>query len=73
MGPGSSILIAPYYQSKRRLVYRLKDILIDLIGKEQTSNKRDLFDFGGKILKFLFGTVTENEVESNYRTIRVME
>lgn len=64
---------APYFQSKRRLVDRLKDILIDVIGKEQIRNKRDLFDFGGKILKFLFGTSTEDEVASNYRTIKAME
>jgi hypothetical protein len=64
---------APYFQSKRRHVDRLKDILIDLIGTEQTRNKRDLFDFGGKILKFLFGTATEDEVTSNYRTIKAME
>jgi hypothetical protein len=31
----------PYFQSKRRLVDRLRDILVDLIGNEQTSSKRD--------------------------------
>lgn len=64
---------APYFQSKRRVVDRLKDILVDLIGKEQTRRKRDLFDFGGKILKFLFGTATEDEVASNYEHIEAME
>jgi hypothetical protein len=64
---------APYFQSKRRLVDRLKDILVDLIGKEQTRSKRDLFDFGGKILKFLFGTATEDEVTLNYKHIKSME
>ncbi|PNF43411.1 hypothetical protein B7P43_G13447 [Cryptotermes secundus] len=64
---------APYFQSKRRLVDRLKDILIDLVGQEQTRSKRDLFDFGGKILKFLFGTATEEEVTLNYDHIMEME
>jgi hypothetical protein len=64
---------APYFQSKRRLVDKLKDILVDLIGKEQERNKRDLFDFGGKILKFLFGTATEDEVALNYNHIMEME
>jgi hypothetical protein len=64
---------APYFQYKRRLIDRLKDNLVDLIGKEQTRNKRDLSDFGGKILKFLFGTATVNEVASNGRTIKTME
>jgi hypothetical protein len=63
----------PYFQSKRRLVDKLRDILVDLMGKEQTRSKRDLFDFGGKILKFLFGTATEDEVASNYEHIMTME
>jgi hypothetical protein len=62
-----------YFQSKRRLVDRLRDILVDLIGKEQKRSKRDLFDFGGKILKFLFGTATEDEVALNYDHIVEME
>jgi hypothetical protein len=47
--------------------------LVDLIGNKQTRHKRDLCDFGGKILKFIFGTATEDEVSSNYEHIKAIE
>jgi hypothetical protein len=46
--------------------------LVDLIGNEQTRNIRDLFDFGGNILKFIFGTAKEDEVAPNYEHIKAM-
>lgn len=65
----------PYFQSKKQINERTKNILIDLMGKDSESNrrKRDVFNFGGKLLKFLFGTATEDEVTANYEHIESME
>lgn len=66
-----------YFQSKRKIVDRLKDIVSDLVGNDQNRNefrqKRGILDFVGNILNILFGTATEDEINKYTKHIQTLE
>jgi len=49
---------ASYRRSKVKYVNQLKDIVSDYLSSQQLRTKRGVLDFGGDVLKFLFGTLT---------------
>jgi hypothetical protein len=52
---------ASYMQSKVKYVDQLRDIIADYLSPQSSRSKRGILDFGGDILIFLFGTLTESD------------
>jgi hypothetical protein len=52
---------ALYVRSKLKYVSQLKDIKADYLSSQPLRSKRGILDFGGDILKFLFGTFSQTQ------------
>jgi hypothetical protein len=63
----------PYIQSKVRYVERLKNIVADYLYIQPDRKKRGILNFGGDILKFLFGTLTQSDATKYTRHIKQLE
>ncbi|KAJ4430607.1 hypothetical protein ANN_19195 [Periplaneta americana] len=64
-----------YFRSKVRAVDRVKGVLTDLIGKteEFTRFRRGVLNFVGGALKFLFGTLTQDDARKYNEHIQILE
>ena len=56
-----------------KYVDQLKDIIGDSLSLEPLRTKRVILDFGGDILKFLFGTLTQSDARKYNQHITQLE
>ena len=64
---------APYVRSKIRYVEQLKDIVAAYLNTQPERKKRGILNFGGDVLKFLFGTLTQADANRYTRHIEQLE
>jgi hypothetical protein len=63
----------PYIRSKVRYVDQLNDIIADYLSAQPERIKRGIFDLGGDILKFLYGTLTQTDAKRYTQHIQKLE
>ena len=63
----------PYIRSKVRYVDQLEDIIADYLSAQPERIKRGIFDLGGDILKFLYGTLTQTDAKRYTQHIQKLE
>jgi hypothetical protein len=56
-----------------KYVDQLKDIIADYLSSQPLRTKRGILDFGGDILKFLFGTLTQSDARKYNQHITQLE
>jgi hypothetical protein len=64
---------AAYMRSKIKYTEQLKDIVIDYLSPNSFRTKRGIIDFGGDVLKFLFGTLTQSDAKEYNQHINELE
>ena len=64
---------ASYVRSKIRYVEQLKDIVADYLYTQPEGKKRGILNFGGDVLKFLFGTLTQADANRYTRHTEQLE
>jgi hypothetical protein len=60
-------------RSNVKYVDRLRDIIADYLSPQSSRSKRGILDFGGGILKFLFGTLTQSGARKYIQHITQLE
>jgi hypothetical protein len=60
----------PYIRSKVKYVDQLKDIVAEYLTPQPRRVKRGILNFGGDILKFLFGTLTQSDAKKYTQHIK---
>lgn len=63
----------PYIKCKVRYVDKLKDIVADYLYTQHDITKRGILDFGGDILKFLFGILTQSDGNKYSQHVQKLE
>jgi hypothetical protein len=63
----------PYVRSKVKYVDQLKDIIAEYLTPQPKRVKRGILNFGGDILKFLFGTLTQSDAKKYTEHIKTLE
>jgi hypothetical protein len=56
-----------------KYVDQLRDIIADYLSSQPLRTKRGILDFGGDILKFLFGTLTQSDTRKYNQHINQLE
>ena len=62
-----------YIRGRQKYVDGLKDVIADYLKPAAHRRRRGLIDFGGDILKFLFGTVTQSDAKRYNEHIKSLE